>query len=152
MDATILGWLMIIAHLIWKQPVIPAQAGISVPLRTHRRSREIPAFAGMTTKGRQAGKRDGLGSAAGWTTVFFIRICGRDRCRAHPAGTAFRSHLRRTFRTFRAGLQDRGSLRISGGMGMRLRTWFLPTSATPLIVGATAPFGPDSPVPLWLSP
>jgi hypothetical protein len=37
-------------------------------------------------------------------------------------------------------------------MTKRLRRQCLPTSAPPpLIVGATAPFGLDSPVPLWLS-
>src|SRR5688500_11240280 len=55
MGATILRWLTIIVHLIWKQPVIPAKAGISLPLRIHLRRREIPAFAGMTV-GKQAGR------------------------------------------------------------------------------------------------
>src|SRR5687767_12713394 len=69
MGATILRWLTIIVQLIQKILVIPAQAGISVPLPRPLKTREIPAFAGMTTKDRQAGKRDGLGSAARRSTV-----------------------------------------------------------------------------------
>src|SRR5687768_16820983 len=102
MGATILRWLMLLIHLIWKQPVIPAQAGISVPLPTHCRRREIPAFGGMTVgeQARRPARRPRLRST---TEPYSVRIYGGDRSRAHAAGAAFRSHLRRTFRTFRAG-------------------------------------------------
>src|SRR5687768_10724657 len=70
MSATILRWLTIIVHLVRNLLVIPAKAGISMPLPRPLKTREIPAFAGMTTKDRQAGKRDGFGSAARRSTVF----------------------------------------------------------------------------------
>src|SRR5688572_27192246 len=100
MGATILRWLTIIVHLIRNILVIPAKAGISLPLPSPLKTREIPAFAGMTER-----EQAGLPARRPWLRCtpepYFIRIYGRDRCRAYPTGTAFRSHLRRTFRTFR---------------------------------------------------
>src|SRR5687768_6723865 len=77
MGATILRWLTIILHVIRNILVIPAKAGISMPLRTACRRREIPAGvypelrrrAGMTTEGRRAVRCEGFGSAAAPSTV-----------------------------------------------------------------------------------
>src|SRR5688500_7205073 len=71
-------WLTIIVHLIRNLLVIPAKAGISLPLLRPLKTRQIPAGvypelrrrAGMTTEGRQAVRRDRLGSAARRRTVF----------------------------------------------------------------------------------
>src|SRR5688572_16612893 len=96
MAATILRWLTIIVHLIWKQPVIPAQAGISMPLPTHCRRREVPAGvhpelhrrAGMMTEGRRAVRCEGLGSAAAPSTVIHRNLRWY-RCRSHAPEPRF---------------------------------------------------------------
>src|SRR5688500_5815108 len=98
MAATILRWLMIIVHLIRNIPVIPAKAcpefhrraGISVPLLRPLKTREIPAFAGMTVR-EQAARQARRPRLRSTPEPYFIRINGGDCCRTHPAGTASRS-------------------------------------------------------------
>ena len=123
MGATILRWLTTIVHLVWKQFVIPAQAGavddprsISVPLPTHCRRREIPAFAGMTAKGRRAVRREGLGSAAAPSTVIHRNLRWY-RCRSHAPEPRFGRICAELSEPFAPASRTRDHYRVSGGMG-----------------------------------